>query len=257
MTQQELLQMVISLPQPTKEMQFNEDALYDFIVDHVFDGSPYRFEDIHSVITWLENGDSFWPSKQCNGKVKENTAIKRQATKMKHTLKPGTKIKIRKPSANDIKFTDIESAQAYLNQASSNHSNDDSDEVDVTTFDYTTQWNQYPISNESKPKKQQNRKIYRILAENQQQTTASKRINRTSTKTMKQNTCDESEFHCNLCDKKYKQKSSLNRHEKVHLAKEVDDEGVTEPPTPKKRATKGKHSTTTNIPVNTTEPIFT
>lgn len=256
MTQQELLQMVVSLPQPTKEMQFNKDMLFDFVIEHVCDGKPYRFEDIDSAITWLENGDSFWPTKQCNGKVKGNTAIKRHATKMKHTLKPGTKIKIRKPSANDIKFTDIESAQAYLNQASSYHSNDDSDEVDVTTFDYTTQWNQYPISNETKPKKQQNKKIYRILAENQQQTTAPKRINKTSSKTLNQNSLDDFEFHCNLCDKKYKQKSSLNRHEKIHLAKEVDAEGVTEPPTPKKRATKGKHSTTI-IPVNTTEPFFT
>lgn len=135
MTQEELFQMIISLP---PKFKFDEDTVHNFIMEHMLcDDNPYhQFESEKKVLEWLVFGDSFWPSEQNYGwNEEESKSIKRQATMTKLTLKPGTKIIIRKPSANIMKFNDIESAQAYLQSQTSNiHSNDDSDQINANTF---------------------------------------------------------------------------------------------------------------------------
>lgn len=254
MSQQEIFRMIVNLPSVI-EMQFNIETLYDFVIDRVGETNLYQFKDVGSILNWLKADETLWFNNP-----DENRATN-QIT-MPKVLKPGTKITIRKPSPNDIKFNDIESVQAYLSQAAlSQSSNDDSEEIDVTTFDYTTPWNQYPII-ESKPKTRKNSKSHRILTENQQ-TASFTCITNTMPNKAKLNGCDKSPeifYQCSTCDRRYKQKSSLNRHEKTHLAKEVGSESVAvkKPPNSTKRANNGNHTTTPIICLTEyTEPIST
>lgn len=255
MSQQEIFRMIVNLPSAI-EMQFNIETIYDFVIDRVGEPNLCQFKDVGSILNWLKADETLYLNN------KDENRANNQVT-MPKVLKPGTKITIRKPSPNDIKFNDIESAQAYLSQATlSQSSNDDSEEIDVTTFDYTTPWNQYPII-ESKSKTRKNSKSHRILTENQQ-TASFTCITNTLPNKAKSNGRDnspETMYQCSTCEKRYKQKSSLNRHEKTHLAKEVGNDepvAVKKPPNSTKCANNGNHTTTPIICLTEyTEPIST
>lgn len=254
MSQQEIFQMIVNEPL-AMGMQFNLDTIYDFVIDRVDESDINQFEDINSALKWLHSDDSSWHG-QFHANVNENE-IPNQASLPKR-LKKGIKVTIRKPSASDIKFNDFESVQAYLSQATNYQSNDESDEIDVTTFDYATPWNQYPIV-ESKQKNRKNSKINRILTENQQAASFTCITNKMPSKKAASKDLDAC-HECLACGKKYKQKSSLNRHEKIHNPKIVDGEvtvTVKKPPKSTKRVSNGNHQTAPIIPLNTAETIST
>lgn len=232
------------------------DAVLDFVIEHVDDKELYRFQDIASILNWLNGIDATW-----NGQHRVNPIECQQGNDTAMPiLRPGTKITIPKPSASDIKFTDMESVKAYLNQGPANQSNDDSEEVDVTTFDFTPTWNQYH-NTETKPKSRKTTKLHRVLTE--KQPTA----NGTNTKPCypKKGAIKSTDhrpvetiYKCMQCDKKYKQKSSLHRHEKSHLPKEpgnvINSPAETKPHNPSK---KNINSNALIIPLNTVETIST
>lgn len=240
--------MIVNLPAFASEMQpsLSLDTLLDFVAEYVGETNLYRFQDIASILNWLGADETLWNG-QCIISGSENGHG--TDTTIAHVLKPGTKITIRKPSSTDVKFNDMESVQAYLSSAS--QSNDDSEEVDVTTFDYTPTWNHYHIS---EPSMQKFRKNTKVLTEKQSNinTIAPKKLKITADGLV------ESQYKCSECDKKYKQKSSLLRHSKSHLPKEPGTEHIVKK-TPNKRPNKKNMNGTTHaiVPLNTTEPIST
>lgn len=164
MSTQEIFDLIVNWPAESEVQEPGHlDAVLDFVCEHVGDRELSRFQDIASILTWL-NGDH--SNSMIIGQYDITTSDGQQCndTAKSQVLRPGTKITIRKPSANDIKFNDMESVQAYLNQGPANQSNDDSEEVDVTTFDFSPPWNQYHIV-EAPPKSQKNTKLHRVLTE--------------------------------------------------------------------------------------------
>lgn len=252
--------MIVNWPVFESEIQpsLNFDTLLDFVDEHVGEADLYRFENVASILSWLNADEMLWNA-QCQVNAIENQQT--MDSTIPHVLKPGTKITIRKPSASDIKFNDMESVQAYLSQGPSYQSNDefqfngnddqnDSEEVDVTTFDFTPTWNHFHVV-EMNPK---SRKNIKVLTEMQPNAT---NINATKSKrgTIKANGLVESTHKCPDCEKSYKQKSSLLRHSKSHVPKEPGTEPVKKKPN--KRSTKKNVKTHGIHPINNAEPIPT
>lgn len=237
-------------------------ALLDFVIEHVGDTELFRFEDLTSILNWLCADESHWNQIDVNEQfdsIDSNLYQPCHDPTIANVLKPGTKVTIRKPSVNDIKFQDLESVKAYLNKGSSNQSNDDSEDVDVTTFDYTPTWNS--IGNQyfmeatpmALPKRRKNAKV---LTENQSNV-ANLNVSTRKRGTIK-NELVESTYKCSECDKKYKQKSSLLRHSKTHLPKEsgtVHDKKSTNKRTNNRTNMNG--TTHAILPLNTAERIST
>lgn len=209
--------MIVNLPATIAlEMQqsLNLDTLLDFVAEHVTEADLYHFKDVASILSWLYAAEAQWLDDQCHVNANESQQCNNDVT-ISHALKPGIKVTIPKPGANDIKFTDMESVQAYLNQGAANLSNDDFEEVDVTTFDYTPTWNHYHIT-DSSPENQKTKKILTELQTNVKTKPPKKSANKMD--------LVEIMYKCDECDKKYKQKSSLLRHSKIHLPKEPGTE---------------------------------
>lgn len=251
------------------QQSLNLDAILEFVADRVGDDELYRFQDISTALNWLLSEEALFyrqdnsipiESKSISDSIIISAETKLHIdTTMCEVLKPGTKITIRKPSANDIKFNDLESVQAYLSQASSSQSNEDSDEVDVTTLDYTPAWNQYhnvetaiKATNTAnvvivkKPKSSGN--LYSSMEE---EPNISSDSNSPGIKMLE----IELKFQCPECDRKYKQRSSLLRHGKLHKLKETGIEPTKKPPITQKRSSKNK--TNGIVPVKSGEPIST
>lgn len=261
--------MIVNWPAIASELHlqhsFDEEALLDFVIEHVGDTELFRFEDLTSILNWLCADESQWNHIDDNDQLDSVDSSVYQPchdTTIPSVLKPGTKITIRKPSANDIKFQDMESVQAFLNKGSSNQSNDDSEEVDVTTFDYVPTWNsignQYFIEATVPPSTvpPKSRKNSKVLTENQSNV-ANLNVSARKKGTIK-NDLVESTYKCSECDKRYKQKSSLLRHSKIHLPKEPGTEHDKKP-TNKRTNNKNTMNGTTHVilPLNTAEPIST
>lgn len=240
---------------PISNEHLDVDALFDLIIEWMGE-VQYPFDDIKSIVCWLTNGDdALWNDVSAYDiNSVENRSINGP------TLKPGTKITISQPSANSKKFNDMESVQAYL----SNHQwNDDSEEVDVTTFDYTPTWNHYHII-ESTAKKP---KLARVLTEKQPTANVTvRKLKHTEKMPIKEtvNGLIERTHQCPDCLRSYKQKSSLHRHVKSHLGKKAGCETVkntqSKKSTPKKcsmpkRSNQSAHSP--SVPLNNVETIST
>lgn len=265
----EIFKMIVNWPVIASEVHlqqaFDLDTLLDFVIEHVGDTEIFRFDDLASILNWLYTDESQWNQIDGNDQldsVDSSVCQPCNDTTIASVLKPGTKITIRKPSASDIKFQDLESVQAYLNKGSVSSyqsSNDDSEEVDVITDDFTPTWNsmgtQYFIEATSTvpPKSRKNSKV---LTENQSNV-ANLNVNARKKVTIKSDLV-EATYKCSECDKKYKQKSSLLRHSKSHLPKEPGNEH-NKKPTNKRTNNKNNMNGTTHVilPLNTAEPIST
>lgn len=218
MSKEEIIDLIVKWAPKSEIPLLSLDSIFDFVIEYVGDKEITRLQDITSILNWLNSDDGL-----LNRQRQTNTSDKNplEETVKTQTLRPGAKIIIPKPSANDLKFNDMESVQAYLNhQVSSVQSNEDNEDVDVTSFDFTPPWNQYHATIETYPIDEKPHKINnRVLTENKSNANTSKR-NKVKTKDLKMtNSLVEPLYQCNLCEKKYKQKSSLNRHEKSHLTK--------------------------------------
>lgn len=279
MSTEELYNMIVHLA-PKSEMQlFSLDTLLEFVLDFVGEKEINRFQDMTSILNWLNSEDTLW-NRQRYAIASGNKPT--YETAKSQTFRPGDIITIPISTANNMKFNDMESVQAYLNhQSASNQSNDDCEEVDVTTFDYTPAWNHYHHVTQPIPK---TTKIHnRVLVE--KQPTASSSTNYKNNGAKNNNEMEkpgeldlgETFFECKLCDKKYKQKSSLNRHEKGNHSKKKSPAGsndisdptasIPDPIPPKKpRLNQTNHNTTTKnnnyniqkvIPLSLNESIST
>lgn len=223
MSKEEVLKMIVNLP-PLADIPHNFDAIFDFIIEHVSEVDMCRFNDVASIVKWLHTDDAHQTNQQpsfMNHISERKTGDESTLAKM---LRPGTKITIPKPRPSDIILNDYESVQAYLNQGIVYQSNyDDLEEVDVTTFDYSPPWNQYHCIDEQ-PKSRKN--SFRVLTEKQPTANCNKRTNafpkKYSIKVTSTDSSNEPMFECSQCDRKYKRKSSLNRHEKSHLPEDTE-----------------------------------
>lgn len=262
MTTQKIFELIVNWPAESEVLDAgNLDIVLDFVSEHVGDRTLTRFQDIASILTWL-NGD-YHSNSVMIGQYHIDASDEQPGndTAKTQVLRPGTKITIRKPSANDIKFNDMESVQAYLNQGS-NHSNEDSEEmVDVLSDDYAPPWNQYHRETiEVLPKPKKTTKLQRVLMERlEKQPTAMslENIKKKSQIKSADKGLVETMYKCALCDKKYRQRSSLNRHEKSHLQVKVDIVEEKKSPNQTKSKAKKKNNDIPIIPMKTSETIST
>lgn len=176
-----------------------------------------RFGDIDSIRKWLceDNGN--------HGATKTVTK-----TRPSIKLKPGQKIKIPKPSSNALTFNDLQRARAVLQQNNTIQlQSGDSEEIDVITPDnHSSQWNSYAITPQellnvsteiraigSMPAQQQLKRRLTVKQPKSKETSKRKRSKSPNENKKEPRCC------CNVCGKKYQQKSSLLRHQRqVHAA---------------------------------------
>lgn len=258
MSKEEIMKMIVNLPPPTTEIQMNFETVYDFVIERVSETDMCQFPDVASIVTWLHSDNTYSNESHPVAHFRAQNPARQESTLVK-MLKPGTKIIIPKPRPNDKKFSNIESAQAYLNQnivyQSVDVDFDDSEEVDVISYDCSSPWNQFYMPEpQQQPKARKNSRMHRVLTEKQPTATYTcnaRTIIQPKKKTIKATNVDagdEPSFECQSCDRKYKRKSSLIRHEKIHLAKD-DDNNTTIQNIPTKHATI--------IPLNAAELIST
>lgn len=258
MSKEEIMEMIVNWP-PMTETQMNFETVCDFVFERVNEADMFRFHDVDSILKWLHSDETISNQYHPVTQFRPQHSSREEPTLVK-MLRPGTKIIIPKPRPNDKRFTNIESAQAYLNQnviyqtIDVDVDYDDSDEVDVISCDYSPPWNQFHMLEDPTPKPRKNARMHRVLMEKQPTATYTcnaRTIIQPKKKTIKAtnvDACDEPLFECQSCDRKYKRKSSLNRHEKIHLAKSDDNTTIQNIPT--KQAT-------IIIPLNAAELIST
>lgn len=203
-----------------------ESTVFDFIIEHVKEADVCRFKDVSSVLKWLHADYTFQHDQNHagTGSIIVNTSAD---TRIEKTLRPGAIITIPKPRPNDMKFSDIETLQAYLNKRPFNRRTiivpsliDDSEDVDVTTYDFTPPWNQYAIVEPVIQNRQNTIGHIRVLTETQPKATAKKstHLNKMPKKCKPRNTEPTDErFQCRICGREYKRIIYLRRHEDKHL----------------------------------------
>lgn len=269
MSKEDILQILDDLPPISEFEPFDTDDIYDFALEHMGDDGSFQFHDIKNILQWLHAEDSHYDPDACThpAELKQLTEpddIKFVDKWLTEVLKPGTKITIKKPSPTDIKFNDIESVQAYLKQVPAYPPNDETEDVDVTTYDSLPLWS-HSAAVETKPSRD-SLKSHGVLTEKQPKATV-KYVAKISTfpddakfaakrkARVKVQDNDDVYYECLACDKKYKYKTSLNRHElDKHVPKDASQ------PAENKQATKRaprNHKKKSTLPVNSNERIQT
>lgn len=220
-----IMNMIKNCPHIEDE-QLNPDIIFDFVIEHVSDKNLCRFENMSSIVRWLKRP----PTSQVK-------------------IKPGTKIVIPKPKPGDVKlYNQLESAQACLKQNSASSSSfDDTEEIDVITADdYTSPWNHYHQQAPPKitPKSPASFQILTVKQRNAPQPPSDGKrpkgkgkLKRNRSDSPDENQYDEpdAKYSCKYCNKKYQQRSSVNRHEKqIHQIEIAIDKPLAKPPIKRK-----------------------
>lgn len=251
MSHLDLVDMIANLSQ-VPDMQL-ESTVFDFIVEHVKEADVCRFKDVASVLEWL-HADYTFQHGQNHASTDTISDKSSGETTLEKILRPGAKITIPKPRPSDIKFNDMESLKAYLNKTTNDYQNfDDSEEVDVTTYDFTPPWNHYPIVEPVIQNRKKSSHI-RVLTETQPKATANKSTNVNKMpkkcKPKDKGSLTDDMFQCSRCGRQYKRRINLVKHEEKHL----QDNNLIEPI--KNNSRKRRHNQMTNrIPLLAAEII--
>lgn len=233
MPNDQIMDMIVNMP-TTTDIPFNCDEMFDFVIEHESEAHICQFKNCTSIVKWLQDDDPH--SNESNSNENQTEIRTYDGVALKRILKPGTKITIPKPRSNTMTFKNIESLQLFINQ-NPNHgiyqniniNYDDSEDVDVTSYDCLSPWNtghNIKTIQSTDPKLNQYSNVLRVLTEKQPTATYTCNTITSIQSVKKPHKIKEhniNEYVCNTCNKKYKQKSSLNRHEKSHLPKCDDD----------------------------------